>query len=264
MCTAARQPYTASDIRAALPDGITAALFLAAWILPGVLGAGWVNTFLATFLFEFLCIHAAGILLAAASGPPEQRLRRTLRTLLAGSGYLGLSVGFAHLFDAWWAVPALLWLLVSKLLPIWEARQTRAPPGPGPSETWALSVMLYIGAVLVAALLPWPQLGVTPEIVAAAGITGTGPLPENPQKALAGGLLYFGALSVIKLNWQRWSLTPVPPGRQRKASEHPTSSVARAHSQRMRKARKRPQQDPLKPAPAPSAPGSGYPPAPRG
>jgi hypothetical protein len=100
-------------------------------------------------------------------------------------------------------------------------------------------VILYILAVLVAALLPWPQLGVTPEIVAAAGIAGTGPLPDQPQKALAGGLLYFGALAVIKLNWQRWSLTSVAPGGQRKAKDQPTLIAARAHAQRMRKARRR-------------------------
>jgi hypothetical protein len=52
--------------------------------------------------------------------------------------------------------------------------------------------------VFVTLLLPLPRLGLTPDIVASAGLVGSGYWIENPHSVVAFGLIYFGLQALAK------------------------------------------------------------------
>ena len=67
----------ANRVFAALPDAVTSAIFLTAWIAPGVLGPVWVKNLMLTMLIEFIVMHS-GAFYSRTSRPSSGIARAAL------------------------------------------------------------------------------------------------------------------------------------------------------------------------------------------
>ena len=182
----------------ALPDAITAGIFLYAWISPLAWRKTLVAELMLVMLVEFILIHSApflGNIMLATGMPVKQRLRA-----FAGFTLLyGLFIGsFALGFETWWPVLAFTWLAGAKLVSIaTDMRHTRRQQQ-RMRGYWGVSALFYLLAVFATVFIPFPELGITRH-GAAYGIPGSGHWVSHPNSVIAAGLLYFGLLAVTKL-----------------------------------------------------------------
>ena len=192
---------------AALPDGITAAMFLAVWIHPFIFGELSVKTAMLTMLVEFFLIHATGFFTAIANQPRSDRKLRI-------GGVLGLSVfyvlmigAFAWSFGEWWPLLAFGWLAVGKLAWIRNSAPLSDDDTMWQMAAWAGSVVAYLFACAFTVMVPMPRLGMHEELQPQFGFGQgqSGLWIEQPQTVVAMGALYFGLLCATKLLAARWS-----------------------------------------------------------
>ncbi len=191
----------------ALFDGAFGAAMLATWIAPSLLGAGMLKVAATTFLLEFLVIHSAAFMANAfaAASNPHSRLRALTRLAL---GYLLVAVGISAAVGEWWPVVAFALLLAGRVALAWSLREADPEQARQASEAlmtdWANSQVLYIAWVFAGVMLPLPALGITPEVIAAAGVPGSGEWVERPQSVLAAGAGYF-----LCRAWLQWRGRPL-------------------------------------------------------
>lgn len=69
---------------------------------------------------------------------------------------------------------------------------------------WAISVALYVACCLVTAFLPMPRFGITPDVVAALHLPGSGLWIAEPHRVLAFGVLYFALTGWSELYDHAW------------------------------------------------------------
>lgn len=181
----------------ALPDAVTASVFLVLWMAPFAFGESGVRNGMLLMLVEFILIHATVMMGATV----EERSGRDAKIrVLVGFGLLyALFIGaFAFAFREWWPVYAFLWLLLAKLMRLFSAADSDEARWQRHSD-WALNCMLYLGGVFATLFLPLPRLGITRDIQPQLGIEGGGEWVDNPHIVIAFGALYFSALA-----WARW------------------------------------------------------------
>lgn len=186
---------------AALPDAVTASGFALLWVAPGLFGADALRTATLMMLIEFLIVHATAFIGGFALNHDRPRAARVAAILGFGLFYLGFVLAFAWSFRAWWPLPLFGWLLLSKLLAVFE-RTPDARKRARMAAGWGLSVLFYIGGVTLTSLLWIPRLGIDAAAQAAGATPGSGLWVDEPQRVVAFGLLYFGALAWAK--WKGW------------------------------------------------------------
>lgn len=194
---------------AALPELLTAAGLLAAWLDPQRLGQRLVEAAVLTLLLEFFVAAGGGFYMLIQNGKGS-RARRSLQMMgLAGYIVIVMVVSIWSL-HAWWMIGAFCWLTLGKLVTLWRGRRPLAGDELGPALLGFFGgLLLYMLAVFCGALIPWPALGLKPELAEAYGVTHYSDwLGAEPQGALAGGILYFtavGCLRAVVARWhQRW------------------------------------------------------------
>ncbi len=182
----------ASRVFAALPDAVTSAIFLTAWIAPDVLGPVWVKNLMLTMLIEFIVMHS-GAFYAAVAASSGSRLQRSM--MLTGlTAFYGIFIAaFSFAFKSTWPLFAFGWLFVSRFAGLWTHED--ATKRELVSRAWAMSVVFYLLGVFATIFIPVPQLGLTPEFVASMHLSGSGLWIDKPQTVIVFGAFYFGALA---------------------------------------------------------------------
>jgi hypothetical protein len=196
---------------AALPDTITAGFFLLLWIVPQWLGPTALRTGLLMMLVEFILMHATGILGGMALSNAGDTRRQWKPILLFSSMYLLFIAVWAWMFEAWWPLLALAWLVAGKLALAWQPLPD-ADKRDRIMSDWGISALAYLGGVFATLMLPVPRLGLTGDVVAAADLPGSGEWVDKPHTVVAFGLLYFGVLAASKLRGWRLPGKPVVLG----------------------------------------------------
>jgi len=187
---------------AALPDGITAAVFVLVWLFPFALDEVSVKTGLLVMLLEFFLIHATGFFTAIGGSAKVSRAWRMLALTGLTLFYLVMVGAFAWSFGEWWPVFAFLWLAVGKAAWAWG---TRDGDGDGdnammmPMVAWAGSVVAYLGGAFLTTLVPVPRLGMTEAVQPRFGLEGGGLWIDEPHRVVAFGVVYFGLLCAAKV-----------------------------------------------------------------
>lgn len=191
-------PVTWRRMAGALPDALTAGYFLMLWLQPDIFGDGHVETGLLIMLVEFLTVHAGGMLGGVALDPDTARRKRLQFIAAVGLFYLAFAAMLMLAFGQWWPLLVIGWLLLAKFLRVLPGRAMTKEEATWQMQLWALSVVLYLGGVVLTLLLPLPRLGLSPDVVATLGIAGSGVWVESPHRLMAFGVLYFGALAAAK------------------------------------------------------------------
>jgi len=182
---------------AAIPDTITSAIFLTAWIAPSIPGTETIKNLMLTMLIEFIVVHSSAFY-AGIVQTSESRIRNTLLMLALAAFYMLFVATFAFAFDSTWPIYAFAWLLLSRFVHLW----TR--PGPASRESermmmmWSASCGAYVIGGIATVMLPLPALGMTPDFIASMHLPGGGEWIERPQTVLAFGTFYFGIQAWLK------------------------------------------------------------------
>lgn len=183
---------------AALPDAVTAGLYLLVWISPLTLGAIWVKNLMVVMLLEFLTVHSGAFIGAPLADPNVSRGRKVGIVLGFGAFYMLFATGFSLAFDAWWPAAAFGWLLLAKFMTIFVNPDTSGNETRRQHALLAAGITAYVGGMFFTALVPMPDFGITAEVRAAAAIPGSGHWVEHPESVIAFGFLYFSLMAAAK------------------------------------------------------------------
>lgn len=182
----------------ALPDAITSAAFFCAWIAPATIGYERIRDLMLVMLIEFVVMHSGGFTAGILGMENASRTRRAL--LLAGLAafYMVFVLTFSFAFSSTWPIWAFLWLFVSRFLQLFTSGAQMEIKLQRMTGAWIVSAMAYICGALFTAFIPLPSFGVTPEVIAALHLQGSGLWIEQPWTVLAFGAFYFGVLAWSK------------------------------------------------------------------
>lgn len=160
-----------------------AALFLAAWLRPMALSRDSVVALPVTLFVEFILLHAHGFL-----GVLQHS---ALAMLLLLMFYAAFMLVLARSVRAWWPLIALAALGASKAYALYSGADA------GLSVRWLLATLSFIGAISLCAILPLPRFGLDRQAQRRLRFDriGSGRLLEQPHRAMAAGVLYFGVLA---------------------------------------------------------------------
>lgn len=205
-------PHPPATWRGALPARLATALpdfaiglgFLITWTAPYTFGQKAVSYFLLVMLLEFLIVHSAGFMGSVAlNNPLSQRIK--VKTLIGlGAFYAIFAAGFALGFRAWWPLWTILALTLNRILVVLTGDIPSGKERAYVRRGWAVSALCYVLFAFVTVLVPMPTLGVTGEVIRAQDFTSGGLWIDEPQRALAFGLLYFVSLGCSELVSHRW------------------------------------------------------------
>jgi len=179
---------------AAVPDAITSAIFLTAWIAPTIPGPETVRNLTLTMLIEFIVFHSSAFY-AGIVTVSESRIKSTLLMLALAAFYMMFVAAFAFAFDSAWPVYAFGWLLLSRFVHLLTHPEQGAECM---MLLWGASCATYVIGALVTVMLPLPALGMTPDFIASMHLPGSGEWIERPQTVLAFGTFYFAIQAWLK------------------------------------------------------------------
>lgn len=200
----ASQTQTSAAARAfaALPDALTASVFLAAWIAPSWLGPEVVKNLMLTMLIEFIVMHSSGFYAVICGMGTRRRGKRLAMLAVLSSFYLLFVLAFAYGFGSTWPIFVFGWLFVSRFAHIWVHPLQSAAETGRMLLMWAASGATYVIGAVATVMLPLPRLGVSPEFVATMHLTGKGEWIARPFTVLAFGAIYFAIQA-----WVKYALT---------------------------------------------------------
>lgn len=183
----------------ALPDAITAGVFLYAWIAPQAWRDTLVAELMLVMLVEFILIHSAPFLGSVVLAS-DAALRNRLAALAGLTAFYGLFIGgYSLAYKAWWPVIAFAWLITAKLITVVTDSRHTLRQKQRMYGYWGVSAGFYLLAVFATLFLPLPELGITRH-GSAYGISGSsGVWVTDPHIGIAAGFLYFGLLATTKL-----------------------------------------------------------------
>lgn len=209
---------TLRDLITALPDLGMAVFCLVAWVDPERVGASAIGYIVLVMLLEFIVVHSAAFMGSVAVGAVEvkQMLRwgRTAGILGLGLFYSLFVLGFCLAFHTWWPMAGFWILTLNRLL------GTIIGQGETDEETrkliatgWGVGAMAYLFGAFATVLLPVPRLGIDATATAVADLPGEGLWIEEPWRAVAFGVIYFGLVGWYELKARSWiARAPATPG----------------------------------------------------
>lgn len=213
---------TSQRLGEALPDAIAALGFLWLWIAPLSLGAGFARAAAVVLVLEFIMIMAALVLGRFVFEPQGTRLQRRA-ALLGTIGFLLLPVVAIAVFTGeLWPFASFAWLLVAKLSLLRSAARPSHAARVRQQELQALAMLVYVGALFLALIVPWPALGMS-ETVARELLYGDDRKELfRPHFPFVTGALYFTTMAFgrWRLRERRGADTEAGPNASRSNREH--------------------------------------------
>ena len=197
---------------AALPDALTAAIFLAAWIAPDLFGPQYVANLTLVMLMEFIVMHSSGFY-AGLAASNVARAKRLILLCVLTAFYATFIGAFALVFDSAWPLLAFGWLFLSRFAHIWTHPVESGTETQRAMMLWVASGASYVIGAIVTVTLPLPRLGMTRDFVASMHLSGSGEWIERPYTVLAFGALYFAVQA-----WAKYGLAPVASARDEPAA----------------------------------------------
>jgi hypothetical protein len=178
----------------AVPDLLTAAVFLWCWLNPGAWRPTLAQELGLIILMEFFVIHSSAFLSAGSGeGTGGAKLMLAFIVMLV---YLPVAGTFAWWHGGgWWPVLAFAWLLCSRVAGMFAGQGSDAFESRRARYYWATGGSLYIMCGFAMVFLPIPQLGFRRH----GQFVWEGFWTIPPQEVMAWGFLYFGLNALVKL-----------------------------------------------------------------
>ena len=197
---------------AALPEAITAAVFMIAWVTPTRLGPAYVKDLTLVMAMEFVVIHSS-IFYAVIAGVDIPRGKRIAWLAGLSSMYLVFVFGFAVGYKSTWPIFAFAWLFASRFLHVWLSPVSSEVEAKRMVNMWAVSVVAYLFGAFTVNLVAIPKLGMTSAFESSMMQSGgAGWSSGGPHTTLAFGLMYFSILAFAKFALSGGAKRPIHTG----------------------------------------------------
>jgi hypothetical protein len=183
----------------ALPDATLGAVFLVTWLDPRFFGGGVLKRALLAMVMEFVVVHSSAIMGWVLWGTSFDALKKTLAAAGLGLMYSTVLTSIALAIGAWWPLWAFWGLTLNRLTNALLSRKAAKEVRARVTADWATSAVLYLLWVSATTVLWVPALGVTPQVVAAAGLPGTDLWVEQPYRVVVAGAGYFLCQAWVEL-----------------------------------------------------------------
>jgi len=201
---------------AAVPDAITAGLYVLAWTVPKLLGVGQVRLLLTAVLVEFLVMHASAFYGFGIRRRGERPAKRAAILGAITAVYLVPIVLAAVTLKSFSPVISFLWLFTCRFAFLWRHPATVEDEMRRMKLLWMVSLASYFLGTIAVTRLPLPALGITPDFVAALSLSGhPNPKAQPPWLALAFGIFYFAVQAATKFVLAGRESAPPPPQAKR-------------------------------------------------
>ena len=190
------------DVVAAVPDLLLAGTFLVTWVAPYTFGDLTVKRLLLLMLLEFIVVHSAGFMGAAAiSDLPKAKIVGAMLGL--GLLYSLFAGAFSLAFSSWWPLAAFWGLMANRLLGVLVGQPAEGREREFVMASWAAGAGAYLLSVFATVFTPVPRLGITPAVVSTLSLPGSGLWIEEPHRVVASGVIYFGLVGLWELFGRR-------------------------------------------------------------
>jgi hypothetical protein len=179
----------------ALPDAITASLFLATWIAPRLFSPEQIIGVQAIMGMEFLVMHSGIILYIAAQAVPNKGVNTPL--LIVIPIYLLFALVLASGSHNIWLFWSFVWLQGNRL---WLASQLKVRESERAKTAFGLScigLVFWMLCLMVSVVLPLPPFGQTRQVMESMHLAPF--VAKSPYALQLFGLLYFGLRAAFKL-----------------------------------------------------------------
>lgn len=184
---------------AALPDTVTAVIFLSAWIAPARFGPEQIIALMLTMVIELLVMHSGGFYTMVMDDDEPRMFMRVAMLVVLSAFYLLFVLFIASIMDSLWVLGAFAWLLVGRFVHLFAVPTcNRKADAARLHLLWVASMLTYFGGALLIAVVQPPALGITPEVIASLHLSGNAGVVHKPYLVLAFGVLYFGAQAWAK------------------------------------------------------------------
>ncbi|NUN69501.1 MAG: hypothetical protein HUU02_07290 [Bacteroidetes bacterium] len=181
------------------PNIVMSLGFLITWGAPTALGSDMLRYGMTVMILEFVTIHSAAFMgwtLFAGSGP----VKKILWVIALGCFYSIFVYALAMESGEWWPMAAFWFLILNRLMTVLSGGEEANARLGVLMASWVWSLVSYLLAVMVTALLPLPAFGWTPEFRTMLAPRGTGLWIDEPQTLMAAGFLYFLSSAVFDLH----------------------------------------------------------------
>lgn len=182
----------------ALPDAVSAGIFLALWLQPMHFGVHGVRNGMLVMLVEFILLHASAMLGSIVLAEGTARTTRIKGLLAFSLLYLVFIAAWCYTFRQWWPFAAFGVLLLAKAGFIIDGGTTSAQRLHQLQSGWAVSTMAYLAGAFMTVFVPLPRAGFVRVSHASLDLPGSGLWVEQPHTVMAFGTFYFGVLAIIK------------------------------------------------------------------
>jgi len=191
-----------NSLFAALPDALSATIFMWAWIDPATIGEpARVKNLMLTMLFEFIVMHSSAMIGSMLLS--DMTRTKKFQALIGLSAlYLVFVLAFAAAFSSTWPIWVFAWLFLCRFWYLIANPTTGEDAARRMQLSWAISAITYIAGCFATVLLPLPRFAITPEFITAMHFPEnmTGDWVDHPWRVLAFGAFYFSVLALGKLN----------------------------------------------------------------
>ena len=196
---------------AAAPDLALGATMILTWIAPQLLGPDRAAYAAQLMTLEFVVVHSAVIVgyLGTVS-----RSRAINGVLIVGVSalYSTLAIMVGRASNSLWPLWSFWGLTLNRLMSLVGAGLVDEKKAARLGTRWVVSVVLYVGWVMLTTFLPIPALGIDASMLPDNPRVG-GLWIEQPQRVLAAGAGYFFSQAYLDLRPPGWLLNPPFRGR---------------------------------------------------
>ncbi len=193
-------------LASAIPYFILAVVLTRAWIDPMSVDDGaWVPLAVGLMALEFILLHS-GVFMGTVAFQAKTATRRYGFFALLAGFYAIFAVAFSLVTGSWEILKIFGFLMAGRLVTLMVAaaegkRQLIARSAAG--------IASYIPIVFLTVFVPFPEFGVTAEVLREVYPgRGGGIWEQHPERAIAGAILYFGVMGMFEL----WHLARSPTG----------------------------------------------------
>ncbi len=184
-------------LASAIPYFILVVVLTRAWIDPLSVDEGiWVPLAVGLMALEFILLHS-GVFMGTMAAKAQSTARRVgVFALLAGF-YAIFAVAFSQMTGTWEILKIFGFLMAGRFITVIIASGEGEQPLIGRSFA---GIATYIPVVFLTVFVPFPELGVSPEVLREVYPGRGGGLWErHPERAIAGAIIYFGLMGLFEL-----------------------------------------------------------------
>lgn len=195
---------TPAGLAAAVPDFAIGFVCLIVWVRPQWLLDDALEFVVMLMLLEFIVIHSSAFLGTTMFASTGTRAK-SLGVLGLGAFYTLFVAGFSLAFKSWWPLASFWGQMGNRLLSVWFGRAPSEEQKQRIQLGWGVTCVCYLLGCFATVLLPIPRLGLTPDVVSRANLSGEGLWIDQPWRVAAFGFLYFTLVGWSELYEHRWA-----------------------------------------------------------